>query len=89
MSRVLKHTSQRRASWQIAECDMVINTLMRFYEISVIKPKKPLTPAQARITALKKQVDAAQQSLKREREFQRQQKIIQQQQKLSKQKNQL
>ncbi len=58
---------------------------MRFHEFSVIKPKKPLTPAQARITALKRQVDMARQSLKRERDFQRQQKIIQQQ-KLTKQK---
>ena len=89
MSGVLKHTSQRRASWPRAECDMVINTFMRFYEFSVIKPKKPLTPAQARIAALKQQVDAARQSLKRERDLQRQQKIIQQQQKLTKQKIQL
>jgi hypothetical protein len=62
---------------------MVINTLMRFYEFSVIKPKKPLTPAQARIASLKRQVDVARRSLKRERDSQRQQKIIQQQQKLS------
>ncbi len=89
MSGVLKHTSQRRASWPRAECDMVINIHMRFYEFSVIKPKKPLTPAQARIAALKRQVDAARQSLKRERDLQRQQKINQQQQKLSKQKIQL
>ena len=89
MSGVLKHTSQRRASWPRAECDMVINTLMRFYEFSIIKPKKPLTPAQARIAALKRQVDAARQTLKRERDLQRQQKIIQQQQKLTKQKIQL
>ncbi len=89
MSGVLKPISQRRASWQRAECDMVINILMRFYEISVIKPKKPLTPAQARIASLKRQVDTARQSLKRERDLQRQQKIIQQQQKLSKQKIQL
>jgi hypothetical protein len=82
----LKPPSQRRASWQRAECDMVINILMRFYEFFIIKPKKPLTPAQARITALKRQVDMARQSLKRERDFQRQQKIIQQQQKLTKQK---
>jgi hypothetical protein len=68
---------------------MVINIHMRFYEFNVIKPKKPLTPAQARIAALKRQVDAARQSLKRERDLQRQQKIIQQQQKLSKQKIQL
>ena len=89
MSGVLKPTSQRRASWPRAECDMVINTLMRFYEFSIIKPKKPLTPAQARIAALKRQVDAARQTLKRERDLQRQQKIIQQQQKLTKQKIQL
>ena len=68
---------------------MVINTLMRFYEFSIIKPKKSLTPAQARIAALKRQVDAARQTLKRERDLQRQQKIIQQQQKLTKQKIQL
>ncbi len=86
MSGVLKHTSQRRASWPRAECDMVINTHMRFYEFSVIKPKKPLTPAQVRITALKRQVDMARQSLKREQDSQRHQKINQQQQKLSQQK---
>ncbi len=86
MSGVVKHTSQRRASWPRAESDMVINIHMRFYEISVIKPKKPLTPTQARIAALKRQVDMARQSLKRERDSQRQQKIIQQQQKLNQQK---
>lgn len=68
---------------------MVINTIMRFFEISIIRPKKPLTPAQTRIASLKRQVDTARQSLKREQDFQRQQKIIQQQQKLSKQKIQL
>ncbi len=62
---------------------------MKFIEFSTNKPKKPLTPAQARIASLKRQVDLARQSLKRERDLQRQQKIIQQQQKLSKQKIQL
>jgi hypothetical protein len=66
-----------------------INKIMRFDEFKPIKPKGPLTPAQARIAALKRQVDTARQSLKWEREFQRQQRIIQQQQKLSKQKIQL
>ena len=32
-----------------------INTCMRIHEITTIKPLKPLTPAQARINALKQQ----------------------------------
>ncbi len=62
---------------------------MKFIEFANNKPKKPLTPTQARIAALERQVDLARQSLKRERDLQLQQKINQQQQKLSKQKIQL
>ena len=57
---------------------------MRFDEFKPIKPKAPLTPAQARIAALKRNVDIARQSLKRERAYQQQQKVVLQQQKLSK-----
>ncbi len=65
---------------------ILLNINMRFYEIKTIKALKPLNPAQTRIASLKRQVDVARQSLKRERDLQQQQKIIQQQQKLSKQK---
>ena len=63
-----------------------INTNMRFYEFKPIKPKGPLTPAQARIANLKRNAELARQALKRERDFQKQHKLIQQQQKLSQQK---
>lgn len=63
-----------------------INTNMRFYEFKPIKPKGPLTPAQARIASLKRNTELARQALKRERDFQKQHKLIQQQQKLSQQK---
>ncbi len=55
---------------------------MRFYEFN-IKPQKPLTPSQARIDSLQKQVKNAQSLLKAERKKQKQQKIQQQLQKLS------
>ncbi len=41
---------------------------MRFFEF---KPLKPLTPAQARIAALKRNVDNARIALKRERDNQK------------------
>jgi len=41
---------------------------MRIREI--IKPKKPLTPDQARVQALQRGVDAAKQAVKRERTMQ-------------------
>ncbi len=63
-----------------------INTIMHFNEFKPIKPKGPLTPAQARIANLKRNADLARQALKRERDFQKQHKLIQQQQKLSQQK---
>ena len=41
---------------------------MRFFEFSsLIKPQKPLTPAQARIKALRDQVKRTQQSIKAEK----------------------
>jgi len=43
---------------------------MRLYEITTIKPIKPLTPAQSRIATKKKQVDVAKQALANERETQ-------------------
>ncbi len=46
---------------------------MRFYEIQSIRPKKPLTPAQARINALKQNVDNTRKQLQAERERQRRQ----------------
>ena len=59
---------------------------MRFIEFKPIKPKEPLTPAQARIASLKRNAELARQVLKRERDFQKQHKLIQQQQNLSQQK---
>lgn len=46
---------------------------MRFYEFSTkpLKPIKPQTPDQARISALKQQKDRAAQALKTERERQK------------------
>jgi hypothetical protein len=46
---------------------------MRFYEIQTIKPKPPLTPAQARISSLKQNVDNDKKRLQAERDRQRQQ----------------
>ena len=51
-----------------------INSHMRFYEITNIKPKNPLTPQQARINALKKNADIAKQALASERKAQQIQK---------------
>ena len=93
MKWVLKPSSQRRARRPRAECDMIsvywkytINNTMRFVEFKTIKPLKPLNPAQARIAALRRNVEIARQSLKRERDYQQHQKLLQQQQKLSQQK---
>lgn len=44
---------------------------MRFYEFATIKPTKPLNPAQARIAALKRNVDMSKSALKREKDAQR------------------
>lgn len=48
---------------------------MRFYEFATrsIKPKPPLTPAQARINALKQSVENSRRQLQAERERQRKQ----------------
>ena len=46
---------------------------MRFCEIQSIRPKKPLTPAQARINALKQNVENTRKQLQAERERQRRQ----------------
>lgn len=43
---------------------------MRITEISPIKPKKALTPAQSRVAALKQRVDVAKQALDTERKRQ-------------------
>ena len=44
---------------------------MRFYEFATIKPTKPMNPAQARIAALKRNVDMSKSALKREKDVQR------------------
>jgi len=56
---------------------------MRFYEffLKPIKPKPPLTPAQARIYSLKQTVQRDKQQLKNEKERQRQQREREQQRK--------
>ena len=40
---------------------------MRFYEIQTIKPIKPLSPEQARVAALKKNIASAKQRLRSEK----------------------
>ena len=54
---------------------------MRISEIVTIKPRKPLTLAQARIATKTKQVDQARNNLKRERDNQKQAKERDQQRK--------
>jgi len=57
---------------------------MRFYEFTskTIKPKKPLSPAQARIKALKQNVENGRKQLKAERDRQRRQREADRQRKL-------
>lgn len=47
---------------------------MRFFEFSTIKPTKPLSPAEARVAALKRNVEQGKAALKREKDVQRMQK---------------
>ncbi len=56
---------------------------MRITEITnqAIKPKQPLTPAQARVAGLKRHVEQDKQKLQQERERQRQQRSAEQQRK--------
>ena len=54
---------------------------MRFYEFKTIQPIKPLTPAQARIRALKQQQTRAKDALTAERDRQKQAKAREQVQK--------
>jgi hypothetical protein len=58
-----------------------INTCMRINEITAIKPIKPLTPAKARINALKQQQTRASDALSAERERQQQAKATERVQK--------
>ena len=44
---------------------------MRFVEFSTIKPTKPLSPAEARVAALKRNVETGKAALKREKDVQR------------------
>ncbi len=50
---------------------------MRFYEIKTINPIQPLTPAKARINALKQSKDRAADALKTERDRQKRNKAQQ------------
>ncbi|MDG1453530.1 MAG: hypothetical protein P8Q17_03680 [Methylophilaceae bacterium] len=52
---------------------LFINTSMRIYEITAIKP---LTPQQARINSLKQQKERANANLKAERDKQKKQKAL-------------
>ena len=54
---------------------------MKISEIAVRGPQKPLTPAQARVQALRTRVKTAQDALKREREAQRRSKALERQRK--------
>ena len=54
---------------------------MRFYEFKTIKPIQPLTPAKARINALKQSKDRAADALKTERTKQKQAKATERLQK--------
>ena len=58
-----------------------INTCMRINEITAIKPIKQLTPAKARINALKQQQKRASDALSAERERQQQAKATERLQK--------
>jgi len=49
---------------------------MRFYEIKTIKPIKPLSPSQARVDSLRRNVDLAKQQLKLEKDRQYHQQAI-------------
>lgn len=56
---------------------------MRIKEVVSSSPTKPLTPQQARIASLKRNVDTARQALKRERDNQKRIKATQQLQNLA------
>jgi len=56
---------------------------MRINEVVSNSPTKPLTPQQARIASLKRNVDNARQALKRERDNQKRIKATQQLQNLA------
>ena len=60
---------------------------MRICEITNIKPKKPLTPAQARVSALKQNVQQSKDRLNAERDRQRQQRDNERKQKEIQQRN--
>lgn len=47
---------------------------MRFYEFATIKTTKPLSPAEARVATLKRNVEQGKAALKREKDMQRMQK---------------
>lgn len=61
----------------------LLNNAMRYYEFS-ISPKKPLTPAQARIAALKRNTEIAKNALRAEKKAQQIAKAHQRIQQLSK-----
>ena len=60
---------------------------MRIYEITTVKPRKPLTPAQARVNALKQNVLRSKDQLKAERDRQRRQRDNERKQKQIQQRN--
>ena len=53
---------------------VLVNSCMRFFEFSTlkpIKPKKPLNPQQARVASLKRNVDTAKKAYKAEKNRQK------------------
>jgi len=60
---------------------------MRIHEITTVKPQKPLTPAQARVKALKQNVQRSKDQLNAERERQRRQRDNERKQKKIQQRN--
>jgi len=60
---------------------------MRIQEITTVKPQKPLTPAQARVKALKQNVQLSKDQLNAERDRQRRQRDNERQLKQIQQRN--
>jgi hypothetical protein len=64
--------------------------MMRIAEVTAqIKPKRPSTPAQARLRALKQNVERSRQQLQAERDRQRRQRDAERQRKLQQRSSQL
>jgi multidrug resistance efflux pump len=73
----------------LGELDESVKYTMRFYEFKTTHVKQPLSPAQARINALKQNVEREQAKLKAEQARQRQQRANQRVTKAMQQRNTL